>query len=157
MQHSTQVKWLVNGLRRRHNLDLLKEGEQLYLRRWSSSLILEVLRPSVIRITTHIIRNSRTILESDVVFFVSGNRWYPIQEADMYGNFRCFVLLANDENGVIQTKFNQPGQLDLAIFCDSWAERLRLEGWLHLELLRLPSSAIQSQRYWQAPVVVASS
>lgn len=129
MQHSTQVKWLVNGLARQHNLDLVREGQQLYLRRGSKGLLIEVLRPNEIRIATHVITSNRLLTESDVVFFVSGGRWYPIREADTFDNYRYFAILVEDENGEMNPRFNQPGQLDLARFCDSWGLDLRAVVW----------------------------
>ena len=122
------MKKIVESLGKKFDVDLQQSGAHLRLNMpHFDRLVIERLSPTQLSVAHYFELNGDLCAEPDIVFFIDGDgNFIPYEIQSVVGGYQVHAEL---DNGTLKIT-NTEKQKDLADFTNTWAENIKIQGWL---------------------------
>jgi hypothetical protein len=130
MKTAPTMQAVITELAAQHDVALTETGAYLHLDMVGyDQLRIEHLPNGCISVAHVFEVQGFLIPEPDVCFFVDAQGgWAPINITQSMIGYRVYAELSEDGSAIV--RYNRRRQVDLADFCETWAQNLRDQGWL---------------------------
>ena len=132
------MQQVVTRIAKKHKIDLSQPGAHLRINNKPyMPLVIECIGKNLISVAHYYTQNGDLCADPDVVFLVGcDGEWYPVEWTTpqmmlmgrVVGGYQRYVEV-DAENGT-WLKADLRGQRDLAIFCNQWADNIKMQGFV---------------------------